>query len=359
MIGWAQLRQIARPIPAAPDTDAIAAKLGDRRLRLGDVGRSADWPSAPVLAAAFNDAAMRYQGDELALLADAVDQPARAYVLRASGDESRYALLGSWEGPKLAWVEVTITDTGGQQHVRLALTPLPPDAPGLADELFALYRRIDPARRPGRDPGRGRRDRALWVGGSLGEALDSDWEHHLAALLASRGLDVDVETRPMDAQVQQFIKRVEKFNGRVVMSWVPYAGGQDRDGRLDQLIGRAPLRVYDDDWETALIEAAVLLDERDQDRAEEVDGAGAARPTSTTSTLTGGPHYFKKTGPGGGNYGDRMELRDGPCTHNNFARARRPDQAKMGITRVAGVTPIKLEHCDSCTGGGFWRAHFP
>jgi hypothetical protein len=115
--------------------------------------------------------------------------------------------------------------------------------------------------------------------------------------------------------------------------------------------------VTEPEFELALIEVAIALDERDQDRAEELHGTGAPAPAPSTS-MTGGPHYFKKTASGGGSYGDRMELRAGPCTHNSFSRARKPDQAKRGIARLAGADPIKLEHCDSCTGGGFWRAWF-
>lgn len=115
--------------------------------------------------------------------------------------------------------------------------------------------------------------------------------------------------------------------------------------------------LQEDDFALALIEAAVALDERDEDRAQEVRGI-TTLDDEPDEPLEGGPYYFKKTGTGRGSYGDRMVKMSRPCIHNNFRRARRPDQAKRGIARVAKADPVRLEHCESCTGGGFWRAWF-
>ncbi len=284
--------------------------------------------------------------------------PRRTYVLTAETSEERLALLGSWEDAHLAWAEVILRpQAAGGQRMQLALTALPADAPSLADDLFSLYCQVAPDHRPKSDPDRRSLDRALWIGGSASEARDDLWEHQLAALFASRGLNVDVMRRPGDSPLPQALKRVEAFRGVRVFIWVPCTGGEERRDRL-VAAAKDPLEIVGErDWEFALTEAAVLLDARDQSLAEEQDGSGGPAVVPT-EPLTDGPHYFKKTGSGRGSYGDRMEIRVGPCTHDNFSRSRKPDQAIRGITRVAKAKPVKLEHCDSCTGGGFWRAWF-
>lgn len=357
MIGWAQLRDAARPLPPAPNNASLAARLGGRRWKLGDVGRRVSWPAAADIAAALEEAKPRLCPHQLAQLADLMLEPQRAYVLRALEGEERYALVGSWAGPDLAFAEVLLrpgADDG--QRLKLRLTGLPADAPGLADDLNAVYMEVDPRHRSRSDPSRRTLDQALWIGGSAGEARDEEWEHAVAALFASRGLDVDVFGRPGDATLDHSLRRVEGFRGVVTVVWGPRAGDGERRARLIAAAKGPPIVLGEPEFEVALTEAAVELDSRDQERAEEV--AGIASPATPQQPLTGGPHYFKKTGSGGGGYGDRMELMPGPCIHNAFRRARRPDQAKRGIARVAKAPPLKLEHCGSCTRGGFWRAWF-
>lgn len=358
MIGWAQLRDVARPTPLAREVAEIASTLSRRRWKLGDVGRRASWPTATEIAAALNDAQGRMPPQQFVHLTDLMYLPVRAYVLTAPDMEERYALVGSWQGPELAYAQVTMRPLAAAgQRLELELCPLAPDAPGLADQLHALFSEIDPKHAPHTDPSRRTLDRALWIGGSAGEAGDGDWEHAVAALMASRGLDVEIFSRPGDSTLDAALRRVERFRGAMTLVWEPRAGDADRRSRLIAASKSNTVVLSERSFDLVLIEAAVALDERDQDRAQELQGVGAPAPVAP-QPLVGGPHYFKKTGSGGGGYGDRMEPRQGPCIHNAFRRARRPDQAKRGIARVAGAEPVRLEHCDRCTGGGFWRAWF-
>lgn len=359
MIGWAQLREAARAAPSRPDLNRVAANLSRRRLQLGDVGRRASWPSAPNVLAGLMAAQQRLDEADFAHLADVMQQPHRSYVLRAGEGEERYALLGSWEGPRVGWTEVTMSGVvQGGEDLRVRFTDLPPDAPGLADELNALYSlSVDPKHRPRTDPCRRTLDRALWVGGSAGETGDEEWEHKICGLFASRGLDVEIFARPGDASLDRALRVVEGFRGAMTVVWRSSAGDAERRARLVDAAKRTPVILDEHDFSMALVEAALALDQRDQDRAQEIAGIGAPA-AEPGEPLVGGPHHFKKTGTGGGGYGDRMELVSGPCIHDNFRRARRPDQAKRGIARVAKAEPVKLQHCESCTGGGFWRAWF-
>lgn len=359
MIGWAQLREAARAAPQDPDIDQITKKVAARRLQLGDVGRRATWPAGAEVRAALTRAKDAHDQADFARLADLIQQPHRALVLRAEEGEERYALLGSWTGPEIGWVAVRIrpNEAAADRTLDLSFAALPSDAPGLADELQALYSSIDPRHRPKKDFERRTLDRALWIGGSAGEAEDEHWEHRIAALLGSRGLDMEVFARPGDATLDRALRQVEGFRGPVTIIWSPRAGDSERRARLAAAATQTSIVLEEPDFELALVEAAVALDKRDQDRAEEVDGVGTP-DKDPDKPLSGGPFYFKKTGTGRGTYGDRMQKMAGPCIHDNFRRARRPDQAKRGIARVAQADPIKLEHCESCTGGGFWRAWF-
>ncbi|MGH2839955.1 MAG: hypothetical protein ACRDKY_03920, partial [Solirubrobacteraceae bacterium] len=332
--------------------------LSRRRWKIGDVGRRASWPTAAEIAAALNNAQDRLSAEQFAQLTDLMYLPVRGYVLTASDTEERYALVGSWEGPELAYAQVTMRPLAAVgQRLQLEICPLATDAPGLADQLHALFSEIDPKHAPRTDPSRRSLDRALWIGGSAGETGHDNWEHAVAALLASRGLDVEIFSRPGDATLDAALRRVESFRGAMKLVWEPRAGDAYRRRRLIAAANGNAVVLSEHSFDLVLTEAAIALDERDQDRAQEVRGVGAPAPVAP-QPLAGGPHYFKKTGTGGGGYGDRMELMQGPCIHNAFRRARRPDQAKRGIARVAGAEPVRLEHCDSCTGGGFWRAWF-
>jgi len=358
VIGWAQLRGAARPTPLARGVAEIASTLSRRRWKLGDVGRRAEWPAVDEITAALGCARNRMSQHEYAQLTDVMCTPLRAYVLTTAQDEERYALLGSWEGPNVAWADVAMRPLApAGQRLELQIRALATDAPGLADQLNALFSDIDPKHAPRTDPSRRTLDRALWIGGSVGEATDEHWEHAVAALLASRGLDAEIFSRPGDCTLDAALRRVERFRGAMTMVWVPHAGDGDRRNRLIAVSKGTPVLLSEPDFEVALTEAALVLDERDQDRAQEFQGVGSPAP-APQKALSGGPHYFKKTGTGGGGHGDRMQLMSGPCIHNAFRRAKRPDQAKRGIARAAGTEPVKLEHCDSCTGGGFWRAWF-
>jgi hypothetical protein len=257
VIGWAQLRDAARAAPARPDLDRVAATLSGRRWKLGDVGRRVSWPSADLLRAALAAARQRLNDDNLARLTDVMERPIRAYVLRAEDGSERYALLGSWEGRKLGWAEVIIRrDQLEGDAIELSFINLPPDAPALSDELNTLYSLVDPRHRPRTDPSRRKLDRALWVGGSVGEAGDENWQHAISALFASRGLDVEIFVRPGDARLDHALRVVERFRGAMTVIWSPRAGDRERRRRLEEATKGAPVVLYENDLDLALVEAA-------------------------------------------------------------------------------------------------------
>ncbi len=359
MIGWSTLRGAARPLPSRhPTPEGLIKALANKRLALGQVGRRFQWPRehsalAPIgaLHAELSDT------DALTarLLADLLLNPLRSYVLSAAPLSQRYALIGAWEDDHLMWASITVHP---EKPIHVELQPLPVDAPALADALQGIYDLIDLAHAPKSDPSRVSLDRALWIGGSDGESADPSWRLRIKAAFASRGLDVEIFERPGDGRLDSAVARIQRFNGRIRFIWEPRAGDQDRRRALKGAV-QSPIEVLNEpDFEHALLQAVLKLDELDHDRTLALRGS-EPDPDPAVTPLTDGPHYFKKIAARRGSAGDRMVLMDGPCNHNAWRRARKPDQAKRGIAGLAKASPTRLEHCDRCTGGGFWRAWFP
>lgn len=291
---------------------------------------------------------MAEDGDaSAAVLRALLRKPIRAYAMRSGS--SSYALVGAWRLDDGIRAAIATIDAAGPVAV-VAHRQFGPAAHGeLAVAMRDLYLLLDDASRTAPEPTRRSRDRVLWIGGSKAETGDPVWRDRIAAVVATEGFIADIQETPgRDPTATK--KRISGFSGSGLAVWVPRLGSATLLSDIPDQTARPVLELSEFEFHQALVELELGLeaqpfktdDDLNDDGSDEFDGDG--------------PFYFKKIGTLGPGVDVMVHRRD-PCRHDTWTRVHdTAPKARKGIERLTKRTVDRLDHCDRCTGYGFWRA---